>query len=908
MNNLEPLIDIKLQAPQVGTSLLHRPRLTSRLDQGLQRPFTLVSAPAGYGKSTLVAAWVQDRTAVQASPDLDVAWVALEAEDDNPTRFWRYVLTSIERQRPGMARSALEALMQPAQPLLRDVLTHLLNRMVEMTRPLVLILDDYHDVNDQVIHQSVAYLIDHLPEQLHVTMLTRTEPPLPLARLRANGGMLELKADDLRCTFEESQAFLGHVAGRPVAPDVAHELHLRCEGWLVGLQLLAISLQGRRDARALLHELRGNHRLVTDYLMDEVLRQLPGDVRHFLLQSAVLERLSGPLCDAVLERHDSSEMLAMLERHQLFVISLDAPHSWYRYHTLFRDALLDRFARHPFDARLALHERASQWFAAHDDLLTAIEHALQANTPQRAVTWMASISMERLLNPELAPKIIAWFERIPADLVYQHPSLWWVYVARLLLNNRDHAVESWLAELERRLTLPEGDPLTLPVPHLERPAIRAFIAAQRAIIAGFFVNAPRAVALADDASRHDAHADSPTRPLIMAARSVAALIEGELPLARDLATSAARHAHDQGMYDTALLFHSTAALYHYFCGQVRDVWPAYLAAINTPHADLAAASGGYAPILQALLFREQNDLDAAQREIEHGLQLAWQQGQRRLLDMALGVLCLVCWSRGDVEQANNALDAHRHLPHASEDTFTRAVWITPIQVRVWITTDQWSTALTWAQHLDRHPRPSSIFLRERQDLARARVHLAVHQPHLVVDTLAALLPDAERQGRGEHQLEAHLLLSVAHHELGDTVNAHRHLTSALHLGRRWGYLRHFIDEGPIMRELLRGHAGGAAAPHHAFVHDLLNAFDGHTATGHPTASSTVPAETTGAALSVRERQVLQLLARGLSNDDIARHLGVSLPTVKSHVRNLMKKLQTRNRTQSVERARTLGYL
>ncbi len=381
----------KFFVPVAPHTLIARPHLFSLLDEGKRRPLTLVSAPAGFGKTTLLSAWVQ----AQPPGNLLVAWVSLEEADNDPVRFWSYVLTALDRVQPGNYSEFAAYLQAEAQPSLHSVITACLNRLLEQPEPLILALDDYHLLTEEAVHTSLTSFIEHLPPQVRVILATRADPPLPLTRLRGRGQLLEVRADQLRATPQEARAFLSEVMSVDLADKELEVVESRTEGWLVGLQLVGLSLQvhdGRTAPNDLFEEVSGQQSYILDYLTEEVLRLQPPAIQHFLLRTSILERLTAPLCDAILGRTGSQQVLEDLERANLFVIPLDSQRRWYRYHALFAEALRSRLEQLEGEAARDLHLRASQWYAEQGDLAGAVQHALNAPAWERAADLIEPVA------------------------------------------------------------------------------------------------------------------------------------------------------------------------------------------------------------------------------------------------------------------------------------------------------------------------------------------------------------------------------------------------------------------------------------------------------------------------------------------------------------------------------------
>lgn len=422
------LLATKCFVPVPSHTLIPRPRLSALLDAGLQRRLTLVSAPAGFGKTTLLSTWAQSHSA----GNLHVAWVTLDEGDDATRWFWDYVLTALDRCEPGMSASALQRLHAPMEPPLEEVLTALINRLSETTTNWVLILDDYQVINEPAIHRQLSYLVEHLPSQVHVMLATRTDPPLPLSRWRARGQMLEVRTDQVRATDEEAAALLQQVMGIALESSLLQEITTRTEGWLTGLWLVGLALQGCADPASMLEEARGSNRYILDYMAEEVLRQQEPTVYTFLLRTSILSQMTASLCDAVLEQpgeHGSQQVLEELERSNVFVVPLDRQRRWYRYQTLFAEALRTRLVQSSGEDLRALHLRASRWYEQQGNIAEAVQHSLSAYAWERVADLLESMPhMAGMpdMHPGGTPErqmVARWVEQLPAEVVRSRPQL-----------------------------------------------------------------------------------------------------------------------------------------------------------------------------------------------------------------------------------------------------------------------------------------------------------------------------------------------------------------------------------------------------------------------------------------------------------------------------------------------------
>jgi len=397
-----PLLTTKLYIPPVRPECVSRPRLIERLNAGLDRKLTLVSAPAGFGKTTLLSEWVHSRGRSETCPS--VAWVSLDKGDNDPARFWAYVIAALQTVQTEIGETALVALGSRQPPPVEAILNGLINEIAKVPGPFVLVLDDVHVITEQRVHEALTFLLDHLPPQMHVTVSSRADPPWPLARLRARGEMTELRASDLRFSDKEAAAFLNDVMRLDLSPEDIDALEARAEGWIVGLQMAALSMRGRKDVSGFIRAFTGTHRFILDYLVEEVLDQQSPAVQEFLLRTSILERLTGPLCDAVADRSDSRTVLAQLEQANLFLLPLDDERRWYRYHRLFADLLRSRLEQTHPDQVPTLHIQASEWYEGNGLIAEAVSHALAAGDMDQAVRLIEGNALTIINQGELSAR------------------------------------------------------------------------------------------------------------------------------------------------------------------------------------------------------------------------------------------------------------------------------------------------------------------------------------------------------------------------------------------------------------------------------------------------------------------------------------------------------------------------
>jgi LuxR family maltose regulon positive regulatory protein len=925
---VDPLLATKLAIPPARPALVARPRLIARLVAGLQGPLTLLSAPAGSGKTTLLSSW---RTTPEGQK-LSVAWVSLDEGDNDPTRFWRYVLTALDRSVPGAGASALALLRASAEPSMEAVLTSLLNALSALDRDIVLILDDYHVIAAEPIHRTLAFLIEHLPPYLHLLLATRADPPLPLARLRGRGDVTELRAADLRFTAEEATAFLQQIMGLSLSADDVEALAVRTEGWIAGLQLAGLSLQGRPPAEAatFIAAFTGSHRYLVDYLMDEVLLRQSAEVQSFLVHTCILERLCAPLCAAVIDGDDpkaesiaaSQEMIEALERNNVFLIPLDDERRWYRYHHLFADTLRRlHIVTVAVPEASVLHRRAGIWFEQHGLLHEAIGHTLAAGAHEHAADLIGRAARTLGARGEIQT-ISTWLRALPETTLRARPQLSVMY-AWLLVDMRDpHGAEQYLQYAEAALTTAATE---------EARYLRAVIAAGRAIILVTTGDAslaiPQAQAALDGLDTTDVRA-----------RSIAAIALGLAFLSQGAANEAAeafRHVAVVNRATSYPLFMVLAfvgeACARRAAGALGPALATYEQAIawsaEHPHPPLLVGSlyTGLADIL-----RERNELDVALDRATHGISLATALGAVRAERWIEWHVCdLLVLAR--IKQAQGDLSGALTLVHEAQDklkgfgAISFAAILAAFEAQLHLAQGDLDSAVQWLRSAEVHEAPPrfgltpQFFVYAYEHLEIAPIQVLIAQGSASRDSvpvrraltlLGRLREKTERSDLAWRRVKTLALQALAHYILGEAAPALAALEPALALAEPEGYVRVFVDEGRPMAALLRqGHAHGML-PH--VMATLLAAFDGQEPGS--TAQPTVRAPTSAGGPSVaeplteRERDVLRLLAAGRSNPEIARILYVEVNTVKTHVKSLFGKLGVHSRVQAAQRAQELGLL
>ena len=912
------ILATKLYIPPPRPRVVRRARLIDRLQAGMQRTpsVILISAPAGFGKTTLVSEWIASLTPVPSPTRRgEIAWLSLDEDDNDLPRFITYFIAALQTIAPAVGEATLGAL-QSSQPPPTDVLlTALLNDLAALGDA-VLVLDDYHVIESPPVDEALTFFVDHLPPQFRLVIASREDPQLPLARLRASGQLTELRATDLRFTPDEAAAFLNHAMDLNLSAGDIAALEARTEGWIAGLQLAALalqgtlSMQGRSDTASFIQAFTGSHRFVLDYLMEEVLQRQPEAVRHFLLQTSILDRLCGPLCEAVTERTGGRGLLETLERGNLFVVPLDDQRQWYRYHHLFADVLHARLVDEQADRVAELHRRASVWYERNDLPADAIRHALIAKDSARAANLIERV----WLAMDLAYRSAAWLQwaqQLSEELIRAHPVLCLGYAWAMLNGGELEASELWLRAAERWIDpAPDVAAQMVVVDEAQYRSLPAAIASARAYRALALGDIPGTIAHARRALALVAEDDAIRRSQATGLLGLAEYAAGDLAAAERSLLAFQATARQGGDIANALGITFILANLWLVQGRLREAVGAYREALH--HAERQTAL----PIGSADLYRglgelrcEQGDLEGAAQYLKTAQQVG-EQAALTGLPHRLGV------ARARLLAAEGDLSGALDLLEEAERQYVRSPLpdqsIAAIKARVWVRQDQLSAAIAWAREQNLSPDDDLNYLREFEHLTLSRVLIAryrngrdegaLRDARRLLDRLQQA---AEAGGRAGSVIEILLLQALARHAQGDTPAAITSLERALTLAEPEGYVRLFVDEGEPMRLLIfdvglriEKQKRDESRKLIGYVEQLLAAF----APAAAQQSSIVEP------LSERELDVLKLLGTELSGPEIADRLSVSLNTVRTHTKNIYSKLGVNSRRAAVRRAEEAGLL
>jgi len=897
-----PILATKLYIPLLRENVVHRPHLVERLNGGLRRKLILVSAPAGFGKTTLLSEWI-------AAYKGSAAWLSIDEGDNDLTRFWSHFIAALQMIAENVGSRVLGMLQSPQSPSMESILTSLLNEIASIPNDFIIVLDDYHAIDSKPTDAALAFLIERLPPRMHLVIATREDPDLPLARLRARDQLTELRVKDLRFTEEEAAEFLNRAMGLHLTAEDIAALETRTEGWIAGLQLAALSMQELQDTAGFIQSFTGSHRFVLDYLLEEVLHRQTEAIQKFLLQTSILERMSSQLCDAVLldPPINGQETLEYLERANLFIISLDNERHWYRYHHLFAELLQNRLVRAYPDKIADLHRRASDWYAGNNFFYEAITHAITAKDWTRAAEIMERLDELRMSGETNTQ--LAWFEAFPSQVMHDRPRLGLAFAWMLFRSNQADRAEGQLDQLE---------PLVQDAPSLlgEMYVIRMMLVARRFDVPAFYALAQQALA------RVPPEEASPRSRILITLGVAYEEMSGDIVAAKN----AFREAYELSEKSPSVSVVGNAPL--------PLITLAYLADYECLEGKLGNASGMYKQAIEladnwggqsslALCFVQQgragllyewNDLDGAVSALQECFRIGELWKSPRLLVPAYGLSALVMQARGQVEEANALI---RRAEQAASDPYASPYdlgMLALYQITLWIEKNDFQAIEQWEQTHDSKWRSQTGRVRDALTIALAHAQTARY--HRTRDASAMSQARALIQPALEQSLASGLMFyatrlllldTLALYAQRETESALTKFKQALALAEPENYVRSFLDLGKPMEELLSWSLENQSLSEQhlrAYVKGLLSYY----AADIPVKPSQPIGERLIEPLTERELAVLRLIDKGLSNREISERLFLALSTVKGHTRIIFDKLQVQRRTEAVARARELGLL
>jgi LuxR family maltose regulon positive regulatory protein len=907
----KPLLQTKLFIPLIRpdpttglrTNLVTRPRLIKQLDEGLPGKLTLICAPAGFGKTTLASSWL-------AHAGLPAAWLSLDEDDNDFTRFWTYFIAALQTIRPETGTDMLTLLRALPQPPSHTILTLLINDLTAISDKFILVLDGYHAIENKTIDQALDFFIDHIPPNVHMVLTSRVDPNFSLARLRANGLLNELRSNDLRFNQTESAKFLQQMTGLSLTAAEVAALDRRTEGWIAGLQMAALSLRQREatDIAQFIEDFSGSHRYIMDYLVEEVFRQQPPEVKTFLLYTSILEQLCGPLCEAILlggeasaisrdvapppmmpGAHSAQALLENLEHANLFIHPLDDQHHWYRYHPLFADLLRLRLQQTYPDRVDALHLSASRWYEQAGLPNPAVQHALTAKAFSRAAIMVEHVAPAMVERSELV-RFLGWVEALPESEIQARPLLGLYYVWGLFLSGQIKQTATHLEAIEARLARGEAKQSLEVQAHID--AIRATLVRETGDFAA-------AIDLSQQALAHLPEQDALLRAMITLNLAIAHYLQGEfVPASKILIDTVVTSQAAQLLTSLPAIYINTQLLRAR--GDLEEALQ-----LCREELELVTRRGwqdfpavGFLYVALGDLFRERNELGAAAEYLERGIKLGQEGGHYRISIIGHVWLAWLRHAQRDVTGSQEAIQAAQQIIRQYQ---VSRFWPIPstscYQARLWIAQGDLTSASHWAHEsgLNQTDAPI-IYIYEVDHLVYVRLLIAQGNLEAAATLLLRLNRAAAAAERNGSLIEILILQAITFAAQKRGEEALSALEHALRLAEPEGFVRIFLDEGEPLVALLR--QAVAQDIHTAYALRLLNALG----------EAAPPPQPLIEPLSERELEVLRRVAAGYSNQEIAQELVLAISTVKKHIGHIYGKLGVGSRTQAVAQAREIGLL
>ena len=909
MQKPNQVLHTKICLPFIRSSLVGRSRLQQQIALGLRVPLTVVIAPAGFGKTTLVASSV-------AGFGLPVTWLSLDKNDNQIERFLNYLVAAFQVTDPGIGKEA-EQLLAGIHAVSPDaVLTSLINNLGTLNNDMILVLDDYHFISSQDVHDKVTFLLEHCPGTLHLVIASRSDPPLPLARLRARGQLVELRAADLRFTTPEAAQFLNEIMDLRLDIRWVEALEERTEGWIAGLQMAALSMREREDVRGFIEGFSGTNRYILDYLLEEVLASQPPEVKRFLLYTSILERLTAPLCEAILEdgvgdnisstHQTCQQTLEYLERANLFLVPLDDERQSYRYHHLFADLLRTQLQKSLRDEEVTrLHLRASEWHEQNGSTLEAIHYASLAADFERIERLIEQNYTDMLNRGEMSGILRFWMGKLGKELVYRRP---WLCLYQAFSH-------SWFGQLEEAsLLLKEAEKrIRSEEPGSHTRSMLGYHDYVQSRVTAMRGDTQRALAFCLRARENIPSTNLGLQIEVGITLGYEYFLYGDFSSARRVLNEMIDVCHSVGAINNPVAAYALLARIHVLQGRLHDAYDLFEKAAgvvdDAGRQYLGAVS--LVEVGKAALLCEWNDVETALVRVEQGLEYLPSWGKADDFVLAYTTLSRIQLALGNTPDAASAVEKADHLIRACGVFSEARSEVETARVKLWLAQEAWPAIERWMTALENRF-PSHELLRYEDELTRitqARVFIAQNKPDDAIRLLSCLEESVRAGGREGRLIEILILTARALQAAGKPMQADINLTKSLTLAQPGGYTRIFLEEGDPLQWLLTqwlAHAGDSSLQNYAV--QLLSQFDPDCHSISGTQKNTFPSGALLDPLSPRELEVLHLLALGRTNPEIARQLVVARGTVKAHTASIYRKLDAGNRTEAVARARQLGIL
>jgi LuxR family maltose regulon positive regulatory protein len=893
----------KFHLPSARQTFVDRPRLLELLNEGLKGRLTLISAPAGFGKTTLVTAW-RERS------EMPLAWFSLDEEDNEPTRFLDYLIAALQMVDKDFGKETSNLLQISPTPPPKVVLTSLINEINEHETEFALAFDDYHVITEHSIHDALSFFIERLPPHAHALITSRSDPPFPLSRLRARGELKELRAADLRFDETEATTFLNDVMKLELANNDIAALEERTEGWITGLQLSALSLQGRENKSDFVKEFAGDDRFILDYLLEEVLNCQPEQVQDFLLRTSVLNRLNGSLCDALTLNDNGHETLEYLNRSNLFLIPLDNKNNWFRYHHLFADLLRFKLKQKQSNIVIEIQTKASFWCEQNDLFEESVSYALAAKDWERALNLIEPIAY-KLIAVAKFERLKHWFESIPETALKTRPMLCFWYVPTLLYKDEFDKAEEYLQIIE----MSESEEV--------RRSLISAVWSSRCYVAIGRGDEDKALEFSSKAFDLLLPNDDIQYAVATHTRVACSLLKGDMKVSEQTMLDAFP-AYKQAKH---FLFETWARSYlgfvHIMQGHLREGAEDFKSVIQFAKEHIPNRPEPLIPLHGFLcdIYREWNDIETAKTHLDEALTLIHQTGRESFIVLVsenLKSLALMLEMCGDGKQIQELIESGlNRMKKYGNEIFARQ--LRALNALIHLRRGDDTFVNHWAESCGLSPDDEPTYQSELEYLALVRWLIARDKAEQALPLLQRLQNSAEEGSRQRIVIEILILQSLAHKACGNEDKAIETLEEALKLGEPDNFVRSFIDEGEPLSKLLlqslkqKGTRWEDESPELLRYVIKLNEAFGISAPAQKTQKPQIENENlpwwyVNDPLSERELEVLQLVSQGLSNQEIAEKLFLSTGTVKRHISNIYQKLDVHSRTQATERARKLQLL
>jgi LuxR family maltose regulon positive regulatory protein len=879
-----PILATKLFVPSLRSNLVPRPRLIERLNNVLEGKLTLISAPAGYGKTTLLSQWI-------SQIEIPVGWLTLDQSDNDLGRFLAYIIATLQSINIEVDAQIL-TLRQPHQTEdVETILIPLINQVAAADSPFALILDDYHLIQSQDIHEVLTYLLDHLPPNMHLIIASRADPPLPLARLRAQGQMAEIRTADLRFSPEEGDSLLNQVQGLKLSRPNIRALISRTDGWIAALQMASIAIKGKKDVSAYIRDFSGSRDYIADFLTAEVIDQQPEEIHEFLLKTSILDRLSGPLCQAITGQKNSSQILRQLKDANLFLIPLDDDSHWFRYHRLFADLINQRLlALYPDDVS-SLYRRASEWFEAKDFPAEAIDYAFRGNLIQRATSLIETQAEPTLIRSEMAT-FIGWMRQLPDEVIFENELLCINYAWALLVNGEEpHAAISYLDQV---------------TPSNQHTSSR--LDAVRSMTALYQGQTSRAIKLARQAMDRLPEEDFFFRQIAAWNLSALLFISGDNEGGAKMLAEVAQISMASKNLLVAIVTLCRLGSVHFQQGdlhQAKEIFEQALQiAADDPKHPLPVACEAMFGL--GKIYWEWYQLETAAKYLLEGIGLSKRWREITALESYI-IMAHIKQTLAETDHVDQMIQVAKKLAIQNVATHVDEKFVASQEALLRLRQGNIQAAVNWAigrelensfqeKTLTSPPQHGADIILRYELLVYARILLIQNQSEEALRLLNLILPSMEQLGHRQKIIETHILIAIGLQAQGKTGTAVSSLKKAFSLAEMGGFIRIFLDEGPALAELIQETA--ARGVKSKFVATLIDAVTGDQEKSTLADSMIEP-------LSEREIEVLRLLATDLTGPEIAEHLYISVSTFRTHVKNIYTKLDVHSRFEAITRGKDL---